>query len=336
MTHSEDTHLLLPPPPFSDDPPLTILEDLIAGGIAGSLSVVVGHPFDTYKVRLQTSSSSPNLSAYGGISSLFRGMSAPLSTAAIVNAVCFATYAESSRVWDQFSPPTSKMYDIESKMISPSQSLTESTWFKALICGGFTGAVMTLVTCPMEHVKCRLQVQHGRGISDRTYRGPLDAAGTILKKFGFRGLYRGFVSTICREIPAIGSYFSSYDIVRDYIDRRIIQMNVKGGSNSASDHGTSKLSASSILASSLAGGVSGALSWVIVYPVDVVKSRIQTTPLDAPSSSFRLLTVTQNIIVQLGWRALFRGLGVTVIRAFPVNGVIFPIYELTLSSLRTQ
>ena len=85
---------------------VTALQDLIAGGIAGSASVIVGHPFDTYKVRLQTSPNNKsvptNSAAFGGISSLFRGMGPPLSTAAVVNALIFSSYGESSRLWDVY------------------------------------------------------------------------------------------------------------------------------------------------------------------------------------------------------------------------------------------
>ena len=102
MTDNHEQHQ----PPQSP-PRITAFQDLIAGGIAGSASVCIGHPFDTYKVRLQTSSilaSSVSFSnttnAFGGFSSLFRGMAAPLSTAAIVNSIIFSSYGESSRVWD--------------------------------------------------------------------------------------------------------------------------------------------------------------------------------------------------------------------------------------------
>ena len=53
--------------------------DLIAGGVAGSASVIVGHPFDTIKVRLQTSSASATSGS--SFQSLFKGMAAPLCTA---------------------------------------------------------------------------------------------------------------------------------------------------------------------------------------------------------------------------------------------------------------
>jgi solute carrier family 25 carnitine/acylcarnitine transporter 20/29 len=50
---------------------------------------------------------------------------------------------------------------------------------------------------------------------------------------------------------------------------------------------------------------------------------------DDPSKR-RILTVARNMIQQNGWRHLFRGLTVTCLRAFPVNGIIFPVYEYVL------
>ena len=86
---------------------ITAVHDLIAGGVAGSASVIVGHPFDTIKVRMQvapSASSAAGMSAaatsFGGVSSLFRGIGAPLSTAAVVNAIIFASYGATSRLWD--------------------------------------------------------------------------------------------------------------------------------------------------------------------------------------------------------------------------------------------
>jgi hypothetical protein len=39
---------------------------------------------------------------------------------------------------------------------------------------------------------------------------------------------------------------------------------------------------------------------------------------------------------QYGWKFFFRGFGVTVLRAFPVNAIIFPVYEFTLQHLTTR
>lgn len=92
--------------------PITALQDLLAGGLAGSASVCVGHPFDTHKVMLQTTSSNTAASSSSmnaniqmnklSILKLYRGMGAPLSTAAVVNALIFSSFGESSRLWDDY------------------------------------------------------------------------------------------------------------------------------------------------------------------------------------------------------------------------------------------
>lgn len=85
-------------------------------------------------------------------------------------------------------------------------------------------------------------------------------------------------------------------------------------------------------ASALAGGISGAWTWAIIYPFDVIKSRIQTGPLEKHLRK-SMWTVAYDLVNEHGWRYMFRGLGVTLARAFPVNAIIFPVYEFVLIQL---
>mmetsp|Transcript_46829 Transcript_46829/g.69643 ORF Transcript_46829/g.69643 Transcript_46829/m.69643 type:complete len:314 (-) Transcript_46829:1333-2274(-) len=305
-TGMEPTHHHAPAVVEPQEPQVTAFHDLIAGGVAGCASVVVGHPFDTIKVRLQTGSGSANLSSvsssFGGISSLFRGMAAPLSTAAVVNALIFSAYGTSSRVWDKIVGPTPVGYE-------------HDPWQKAFVCGSFAGFVQSMVICPMEHLKCRLQVQHGKGSADNLFKGPTDAAKSIFRSHGIRGLYRGYVVTMWREIPAFGAYFSVYDIVKDRCSSWLAE---RAGEESTSH---------TWIASAFAGGVTGSVTWFLIYPMDIIKTRIQTAPLDAP---VQMVNMGVTLVRKHGWRYMFRGLGITLIRAFPVNGIIFPVYEFTL------
>lgn len=104
---------------------ITPIQDLIAGGVAGTASVIVGHPFDTKKVRLQLGSKT------GSFTSLFRGMAAPMSTAAMVNAIVFSSFGWSSRIWDQTT------------------ALEPYKPYKTFTCGSFAGLMQCLVICPM-------------------------------------------------------------------------------------------------------------------------------------------------------------------------------------------
>jgi solute carrier family 25 carnitine/acylcarnitine transporter 20/29 len=78
----------------------------------------------------------------------------------------------------------------------------------------------------------------------------------------------------------------------------------------------------------VAGGLGGIAAWGISYPIDVIKSRMQTYPeykgiLDCAVKSYRAE----------GHRVFFAGLGTTVIRSFPVNAVIFLVYEVLIKAI---
>ncbi|OEU15015.1 mitochondrial carrier, partial [Fragilariopsis cylindrus CCMP1102] len=279
----------------------------IAGGVAGSASVVIGHPMDTLKVRMQTAKGNPSIltlasgSTYGGPSSLFRGMAAPLSAACVVNAIIFSSYGWSTRQYED-------KYN------------AQHTHAKAFACGSFAGLVQALVICPMEHVKCRLQIQDAVISTSKTNTA---TASHPLRTTLLSALYRGWWITCWREIPAFGAYFTLYDVfnkrIKDTLDQREVQSEL---STTNASHAW--------IASAVAGGLTGALTWAIVYPFDVIKTQIQTAPIDTPRNERTISAVFSKIVKEHGWKHLFRGLSVTCLRAFPVNGIIFPVYEYTL------
>lgn len=274
---------------------VTATQDFIAGGIAGSASVVLGHPLDTIKVRIQTSSSAK----IGNLPSLFRGMAAPLSTAAVVNAVIFSSFGHSTRLWEESIGSQTKELELQ----------------KSIICGSFAGLSQSIVICPMEHLKCRLQVASGS-----SYSGPLHVMSDILATNGIRGLYRGWYSTLWREVPGFAFYFGFYDYMKNRINARLRKYDPNH------DHHW--------MTSAVAGGISGSISWFLIYPMDIIKTKIQTAPLNStdPKES-KIWHVAREIVRRNGWRSLFDGVGVALLRAFPVNAIIFPVYELTLMKL---
>eukprot|EP00537_Pseudo-nitzschia_pungens_P016391 CAMPEP_0172400812 /NCGR_PEP_ID=MMETSP1061-20121228/47749_1 /TAXON_ID=37318 /ORGANISM="Pseudo-nitzschia pungens, Strain cf. pungens" /LENGTH=396 /DNA_ID=CAMNT_0013134229 /DNA_START=333 /DNA_END=1523 /DNA_ORIENTATION=+ len=328
-----------------DEQEVSFFHDFIAGGIAGSASVVVGHPMDTLKVRMQTTKGSPSIaslamgSKYGGPTTLFRGMAAPLSAASVVNAIIFSSYGWSTRLWDQ---------TFEDRY---------SSHLKAFSCGSFAGLVQGLVICPMEHVKCRMQIQESASSPLRSTLRSILSSGGIATNVST--LFRGWWITCWREVPAFGGYFALYDVfkdgMQDALDGRewyskeemsesatvtqweeISKTNHTDMKNTAAMLATTttiepeQRGAHTWIASAMAGGLTGALTWAIVYPFDVIKTQIQTAPIDTPRSERTISVVFQRILREHGWRKFTRGLSVTCLRAFPVNGIIFPVYEYTL------
>lgn len=254
--------------------------------------------------------------SYGGLPSLFRGMAAPLSTACVVNAIIFSSYGWSSRLFDEH-------------VEMPTTNAAHDSTIKAFTCGSFAGLVQGLVICPMEHLKCRLQVQHhGRGGTGGLYTGPVHVARSIYSSYGITGLYRGWCVTAWREVPAFGAYFALYDIFKDSLSCFFAKRAGITVTEMASQNHTAAWASSA-----LAGGTTGALTWIMIYPFDIIKTRIQTAPMDTPLENRRLMRVGGDIIRKEGVSALFRGLNVTIMRAFPVNSIVFPVYEFCLMKL---
>lgn len=110
----------------------------------------------------------------------------------------------------------------------------------------------------------------------------------------FNSSYKYLHLVSLREIPAITVYFSSYRYLKEQ------QINV-----------------------GLAGGISGVLSWLITYPIDTIKSRMQSNLCSTIKESF-----------QIGH--LYHGLGYCLLRAFIVNGASFYTYEMTLSKIQSK
>ena len=56
--------------------------------------------------------------------------------------------------------------------------------------------------------------------------------------------------------------------------------------------------------------------------------------MDCKRSERSMAYVASDVIRKHGYSAMYRGFGVTILRAFPVNGIIFPVYEWTLEALK--
>ena len=73
----------------------------------------------------------------------------------------------------------------------------------------------------------------------------------------------------------------------------------------------------------------GCASWISIYPLDVVKSRIQA----APGRYLGMWDCATRSVREEGWSVLGRGLTACMMRAFVVNAAIFTAYELAVDAL---
>ncbi|KTG33823.1 hypothetical protein cypCar_00015787, partial [Cyprinus carpio] len=154
-----------------------------AGGCAGMCVDLTLFPLDTIKTRLQ---SQQGFYKAGG----FRGIYAGLPSAAIGSfpnaAVFFVTYESTKSLFSGYS--ATNLAPITHMLAA---SLGEIVGFLLFFCFCFV-LVACLIRVPTEVVKQRTQASP----SLNTYRVLLNT----LQEEGFRGLYRGYGSTVLREV----------------------------------------------------------------------------------------------------------------------------------------
>ena len=167
--------------------------------------------------------------------------------------------------------------------------------------------------------KCRLQAQSaladaGASATAVKYGGPVDVAKHVLRSAGMKGLFKGLVPTMAREIPGNATMFGVYEALKQYM---------AGGQD------TSKLGQGSLM---LAGGLAGGAFWMSVYPTDVVKSAIQVDDYKNPKYSGSI-NAFKKILASEGVKGLYKGFGPAMGRSIPANAACFLVYEVTRSSL---
>lgn len=106
--------------------------------------------------------------------------------------------------------------------------------------------------------------------------------------------------TLARDGPGSAAYFAAYE----YIKRSLTPKDDRGNA-------TGELSLPAVLT---AGGGAGIAMWIPVFPVDTVKSRMQSAE-GRPTIGGTIRTVYGNG----GFKAFFPGFGPALARAVPAN-----------------
>lgn len=178
--------------------------------------------------------------------------------------------------------------------------------------GMLSGVFTTAIMAPGERIKCLLQIQAATG--ETKYSGSLDCAKQLYREAGIRGVYKGTVLTLMRDVPASGMYFMTYEWLKNVLTPE---------GKSVSD-----LSVPRIL---FAGGLAGIFNWAVAIPPDVLKSRFQTAPPGKYPNGFR--DVLRELIREEGVASLYKGFTAVMIRAFPANAACFLGFEVAMKFL---
>ncbi|KAG2049089.1 mitochondrial carrier [Suillus hirtellus] len=259
----------------------TFFQSLAAGGLAGTAVDILFFPIDTVKTRLQ---SAQGFIKAGGFRGIYKGVGSVVVGSAPGAAAFFSTYEAMKR-----SIP---LHD----RLAPVDHMLSASVGEVAAC---------LIRVPTEVIKTRMQTST-YGASASSFK----AASFVLHHEGIPGFYRGFWTTIMREIPFTSLQFPLYEFLKSrlsiYLDRKPLYAH------------------EAAVCGSIAGGTAAALT----TPLDVLKTRVMLDLRDPSKQQVPTLPMRfQQIYVQEGAKALFAGIVPRTMWISAGGAVFLGVYE---------
>jgi hypothetical protein len=161
------------------------------------------------------------------------------------------------------------------------------------VAGSVAGVTGQLVTYPLDVVRARMTIYPGQS------SGMLACAQRIVRESGARGLYAGVGPTLATVAPFFAVQMVTADVLKSELAGRDVEV-------------TSPVMFA-------VGAAAGAAAQTVVYPLDLVRRRMQlagsTQTHPATPLSFR--GTLRDALTDRGVRGLFTGIGVAYVKVIP-------------------
>ena len=187
--------------------------------------------------------------------------------------------------------------------------------------GGISGAVAKTATAPIERVKLIIQTQDSnpkiRSGEVKRYTGIGDCFSRVTREQGIAAFWRGNFVNVIRYFPTQAFNFAFKDIIKTIFPKY----------DKKTDFGKF------FLVNMASGGLAGAGSLCIVYPLDYARTRLAS---DVGSGQRQFSGLSDCLVKTMkgpsGVMGLYNGFGVSVAGIIPYRGVYFGMYD-TLAEL---
>ena len=136
-----------------------------------------------------------------------------------------------------------------------------------LISGGVAGVVSRTCTAPMDRIKVLLQVSPDVGNKSIQVTGVRQGVQAIYKDGGWKAFFRGNATNVIKTIPESAARYWMYENMKHILSNR--------------DMGDI-----SLVSRFIAGSSAGLFAQFLVYPLEVVKTRLAVAPTGFYTSIF--------------------------------------------------
>lgn len=262
---------------------------ILSGAVAGLVVDIVLFPIDTVKTRLQ---SERGFIRSGGFRGIYKGLAPAAAGSAPTAALFFCTY----------DGLKSHLGQLATKSQQPYVHMVSAASAEIVAC---------LIRVPVEIAKQRRQALSLKYSSSSA----IEILYHAFKTEGIRrGLYRGFGTTIMREVPFSFIQFPLWEYFKQ---------------NWTSTTGTALTPVSVAICGAIAGGIAAGLT----TPLDVAKTRIMLADDGSRTGMYRVL---RGIYRERGIKGIFAGFGPRVLWITLGGAIFFGFYDLTTRLLNSD
>jgi len=248
-----------------------LLSSLISGGVAGVAVDTSLFPLDTLKTRLQTKE---GFWKSGGFRNIYAGLGPAAAGSAPTAAAFFLSYEGTKLLVNK----------LQQKELQRYKNSTHFQDYRVHMFAASVGEVNAcLIRVPVENVKQRRQAESVK------YNSSITVMRNIFKLEGVKGFYRGYLTTVMREIP--------FSLIQFPIWEKLKSVWKKQQSHEIEAW-------QSAVCGSFAGGVSA----VMTTPLDVAKTRIMLAKYGSNMATKQSISYALHTVMQTrGLKGLYAG-----------------------------
>ncbi|CAG9787155.1 unnamed protein product [Diatraea saccharalis] len=190
-----------------------------------------------------------------------------------------------------------------------SGNMSQPMWIP-LIAGATARMTAVTIVSPLELIRTKMQSKH------LTYGEISTALRHVIRYEGYRGLFRGLGSTLLRDVPFSGIYWTTFESTKRLFNRPDSEKNT-------------------FLFNFFCGSVAGSIAAFLTLPFDVIKTHQQIelgekeiyTDGKTQQRASNMQDIARNIYRNHGFKGLFTGLLPRIFKVAPACAIMIATFE---------
>jgi len=294
---------------------LTTTEVSIAGAASGAVTRLLCQPLDVAKIRLQLQVEVGVLRKYKNLVHLLATMPREEGMVAL-----WKGHVPAQLLSVTYGLASFAVFESLAASMGTSRVLTDNPQYKLVlnfVCGGLGGCAGTVASFPFDVLRTRFVAQNSA-----VYTSSIQATKHLYREGGVAAFYKGLVPALLAVAPQAALQFGFYSLLTNLLDSLVTKKDEEFGARIT------------VLGSLSCGGLAGMGSKAILYPLDVVKKRLQISGWEKGRAGLGVTPVYSNMsncfkemLLKEGVSSLYKGFTPALIKAVSTTSLHFMAYE---------